>query len=229
MKKKLLGLLLLITLLFGTTACNDKKKTEKSKIEYTAVYKLGKNTIKTYKMGDTIYYKAESSEINNTGNSELKKNTIKLDYVSEGSTLTFKNGSVLIKSNANLESGTYKKTGKYTNEELFNDFYGDKTYLTSEINGVYEKDDIKIYVYQKNGNVIRIFFDFSGENDLELSKNDDGNYYLEFFEDVFTLSFTDSSMNFDLKTNEDKKQALNGTYTKKSNLGLDEIIKVYNP
>ena len=223
MKKKFFGFLLIVSLVVVVTACNDKKedKNKKGKIDYNAVYKLGKNKVKTYKMGDTIYYKAESPEVNNTGNSELNKNKIKLDNIAEGATLTFKNNSALVKADINLKSGTYKKEGKYKKEDF---------YATSEINGIYIKDDFRVYIYQRSESEIRLFYTLEeASSDLTLDLDEDGDYYLEFFDDIYIISFIDDSMVIYLETDDEEHQILSGTYTKETSLGVAEIINEYEP
>ncbi len=221
MKKKLFGLLALI-LVIGTTGCGDK-----GEINYQGVYELGETKIKTYLKDDNIYYNVENDTLDTTGSSEIKENIFKPDSLSEDATITFKNNKISVKtSNEYLESGDYKYTKPYTNEEFYNDFYGDKKYLDSEINGVYIKDDIKIYVYQKNEEAIRIFFELNdATSDFEINLDEEGNYYLAFFETVFNITFEDNTMIINIEAEDDQYQVVDGTYEKASDLKLDDIIK----
>ena len=231
MKKKIFGFIFAIALIFGITACGEKQnKKEEAKIEYTAIYKLGKNKIKTYKKDNEIYYKVETSNFENIGSSEISKNSINLDAASENAKLTFKKGSALVKSDSVVKSGTYKNEGVYSNEEFYDDFYGDKSYLNSKMNGIYVKDDTKMYVYQMDGNNIRVFYILDGAtSDFTIEKSNEEKYHLDFFEETYDISFTDDSMILDLQTNDERNKILSGTYKKDSKLELDEIIKTYSP
>ena len=225
MKKKLFGLLLLV-LVFGVTGCG-----EKGEIYYNGIYELDNTQIRTYLKDSTIYYKVENETLDTYGNAELnkEKNVVKLDSISDDAKLTFKNDKISIKtSNEYLESKDYKYTKPYSKEEFYNDFYGDKKYLNSKINGIYEKDDIKIYVYQNRDEAIRIYFDLNeGTNDFEVNLTEDKTYQLDFFDTIFNISFAENTMTMDVQVSEDYEEydVLNGTYEKTSALNLDKILE----
>lgn len=220
--KKFKLILVMFAFVLVLTGCTK----EDGKIDYNAIYKLGDAKIKLYLKGENVYYKIDSDDINVSGNAELKNNKIVLDMVSENTTAKFKEGKIELKTDYEyLKGGNYKNVGAYTKEEFYNDFYGDIKYLNSEINGIYLKDDIKMYVYELNQDAIRLVYDFDDMgHDLEISKTDDGDYNLEFFEDTYTIKFTSNDMIIDLKTEEEAKKKISGTYKKDANLDLDTII-----
>ena len=222
MKNKLLGIILVGVLFLGLTGCGAKIT------DYPGVYEQGDVKIKVYLEGDTFVYKVESPNITTRGESELEKNVIKLDNVSENSTFTFKSGKADLKTDYEfIKSGKYTRTGDYAKEDYYNDFYGEKAYLTSELNGIYVKDNLKIYVYQTNEGTIRMFYDLNGNtSDLEIYREEE-KFALDFFEDVYNIKFESGKMIIDLKTDNEENKVLNGTYTKESTLTIDQIIETY--
>lgn len=224
--KKILGILGLLVLI--SSGCGNK-----GEIRYNGIYELDNAKIKTYLKDDIIYYAVKNETIENNGSNDLnkKKNIIKIDALSDDAKLTFKNDKVVIKtSNEYFKSGDYEYSKPYSNEEFYNDFYGDKKYANSEINGVYVNGDVKVYVYQKRDKTIRLFYakDYKtkeGACDFEIDLDENGVYHLDFFESVLDITFEDNTMTIYAETEDEDLAILDGTYKKDSDLKLDDIIK----
>lgn len=224
-KLLLVGVLCLSIILL--TGC---KKEEDGEIDYNAVYENGNMKVSTYKMKEMVYYFFNGKDFENNSSGELENNKVKLDIFTEDSYLTFNKGYITLDLGKNdfVKSGKYKKVGSFSKEDFFDFAYGDKELLNSEITGAYEKDKLKIYVFQNRKNSINVYY-VIGESpaELEMEKNENGDYYLEFFEDIYTIKINSGKMTIDIKTNDEEKKVLNGEYTKTENLDIDQIMNIY--
>ena len=227
--KKIRIILSIFVFSLALVGCSSKEEIGTGEIDYQAIYELDGAKIKTYLRDETIYYLVDSEEISTSGNDELKNNKIKMSSIGEETTLEFKKGKVNFKTDyPYMKSGDYKNIGAYTKEEFYVDFYGEKEYLNSNINGIYVKDGLEINIYQIDEDSIRMLYYFEdGTYDLQIDKNEEGVYYLDFFEDTYKVDFTLDGMELELKTDDEIK--LSGLFVKKSEIDIDFIINNYYP
>ena len=232
MKQKIVtGLLLLVV--FLSAGCGNKEKisndnnnTNTEKINYNGIYNLDDTKIKIYSENDKIYYVVENNGLHIRSYTKAN-NIIMLDSVSDKTKLTFKKDLVVIKTdNEDLKEGKYEFTEPYSKEDFYSDFYGDKEYSNAEINGIYTNEKVKVYVYQKSEKAIRLYCQENNHGmDYEIDLTENNTYHLDFFDTTFDVSFNDNTMTISVESEDDDYKVLNGTFTKKSKLELDDIIK----
>ena len=60
----------------------------------------------------------------------------------------------IISNKEEVYSGVYSKTKDYDNDEILKDYYGDTSYLHSDLSGIYKSGDTILYLLQSGENTI---------------------------------------------------------------------------
>lgn len=228
MKKLLLSCFVLLSVLM-LTGCGENKET--GEIDYNAVYKDHGVTIKTYLKDGQIYYQIKSNKFTTSGEAELKDNKITMDMVTDKTTLEFVKGNIKITTDYEfMEAGNYKKSGEYTDDDFYEDYYGSSKYLTSKLNGVYKNGDKTIYVYQKDKKTICLLYTIEDvDSIIEPEETSEGVYESDFIDDYYTITMKDDTMIVEIKSEDETRTAFNGTYKKDSEITKEDILKLYMP
>lgn len=210
----------------------ETKPSTSTTTSWNGVYTKGNTTIKIYKVSsDEINYVMTGDSYVN-GSAEISGSKAVNDSFGDTTTLTLNANTLTITSNDDfVEPGTYTRKSDYTKNDYYEDNIGEIKYATSNINGIFKKDNVTIKIYQTEANEGRIsitkqYSSYSKPFDIV-----NGKIHLEdeFFDDIekidaeingSTLTITASDTDEDGLLNE-----ISGTYSKTSSYSIDDIIK----
>lgn len=163
----------------------------------------------------------------NKGVSKLFEDIINFEFNKDSVNVTFNDSA--LESNQGFKNGTFKKTGKYTSKEYYDDNIGDSNLINSKYNGIYNYNGIKLYSFQTD--LETVYINVVGNSNSTVSFY--GNVYkidLQNDNKVFDLSnenefaiFNENTIDFSSGTYSD----ISGTYEKEKNITIDEIIAIY--
>ena len=213
------------------TKTEEKNKEEKKEeISFSGIYESDKGTLKVYDTGKGKIFFTFDGDYSVDSYAEVKKGKAvengfdKREFSLEGESLVVSDDS----EDYNI-AGVYTKKKEYTAKEYYNDAYGDPKYLESKYNGLYKSDKKKMYIYQTEDGKVRVNVDTGDYSlfDIDFDIKEDGSLYVEFFDDIYTVTFDGDKTTFTtVKTDDDDKKVKDGTYTKEKTLTIEDVIEL---
>ena len=216
----------------------EKKEEEKKEPEkvskYNGIYKNQDKKLKLYCKDKTTCYRdfyKEDSYLYFT-QSSIKENVIN----DRSFTLKLEDDKAIVEEIVDEEygengiSGTYQKEKEYTDEEFFKDKYCDPELLKTKYNGYYTLNKLKMYIYQKEQDTVRVYITGNfGIFDIEFKIQKDGTLYTDFFEDEYKITLTDDSATFETIKTDKEEKAKDGVYKKEKTLTYKDILENIEP
>lgn len=232
MKKKILKLftiIMMISLFFASGCNNNQEKIERNSSfgKYTGIYKLKNYELKVFHNGDDIsLFILKDGDFHGNNSSIVEDNKVIFDEYE----FEFADDIIKVKSDSeNIPSGEYKLSGTYTTDEIYKDYIGDVSLIDSKYNYSYENDGLNIYTIQESNTDIRIKYETSEESvNINLSYVEDDHFSIDFFDDIYDVKYENDSLILNVTSTEENKVKVNGTYSKKSKLTKEEIIKIFH-
>ncbi|MBR4262937.1 MAG: hypothetical protein IKQ35_06205 [Bacilli bacterium] len=208
---------------------NDAKKDVQPVVQtknFDGVYKKDNIVLKIYTLDNKIKYNILANDSYTAkGEADITDDTATATIFEKNYTFKLNGNNITLETNdAGFDSGEYVKEKNYTANDYFTDNYGDPKFVTSEITGLYEQENNKLYVYQMADNKISFKAELINNNtvvgEAELDAN--GNYTVTIPENTYSLKYENKNITL---TSTDP--TFSGTYTKKQPLTVEDIIKKF--
>ena len=210
---------------------NTDKSQDDSNIEISGTYEDKGLTIKLLKITDIKAYSllekgdtflVNSCEINNYN---VKCTNQDLEYTFNIS----KDNLDFTTNDSRLENGSYKRKGEYTAETFYGNIIGNPDLLKTKYSGSFELNGISLLMYSpsdaqivlsisKTENDDVIEYDSAFYSDI---KNKNSNVFIS-VDGLSTLKVDEGSVVFNTESKDYK--IFNGTYTKKSDMTVENVI-----
>ena len=124
---------------------------------------------------------------------------------------------------SNFKNGKYEKISEYTLDNYYTDKYGDEKYLSSQLSGVYEKEDRTMYLLQLNEETVRVYSDGGSNGIIDMEFSIQGNKLVEeFFDDIYEITFGDDKITFS------GSETYDGEYKKAGELTKEIVVNNIN-
>ena len=207
---------------------NDAKKDVQPVVQtknFDGVYKKDNIVLKIYTLDNKIKYNILANDSYKVeGEADITNDTATGTIFEKNYTFKLNGNNITLETNdAGLDSGEYIKEKNYTSNDYYTDHYGDPKFLTSEINGIYEQENNKLYVYQKDDNKIVFLAELNNNTiSAEPELDGNGNYTATIFENTYSLKYENKNI-----TVTSTEEVFSGVYTKKQPLTVEDIIKKF--
>ncbi len=229
MKKKLIICLLLVFTSLSLIGCQKEETKEMTNPDfgkYNGIYKMKDYKFKVLHIDNNIVYrlyKKNDFKVNDIIFSDEESNKIEgYDFDFE-----FKENSVKVKSkNKEFPSGEYVKESGYSTDEIYKDYVGDVSLFDSKYSGIYENEKGVVYSVQNNKDQVKIHYSDEEESTtIEIDYKEDNHFATDFFDTKYDLIYNDDSLV--LTITDENGNDIEETYTRKSKLSKEEIIKQF--
>ena len=204
---------------------NEEKKEDVPTTSFNGIYIKGKTSMKLFVKNNKLYFNiVNGNDGVASGDADISGNTAEGSIIDSNYKFTSNNNNIILETNnSSIESGEYTKNKEYTINDYYTDNYGDINYSTSEINGLYEQNNNKLYIYQINSTTISFIAEV-GNNHIssDCQKDAKGIYVTSIFDNTYNIKIDKDTV---LVTSTEKE--FNGQYTKKQSLTIEEIINKF--
>ncbi len=214
----------------NNTNTNNSNKSEIA-IKWNGIYENNGDTIILYQYNEKeLNYLMNINNHNFSGHADIDKN-IATGEIFDTYTFTLNENSIeFTTTNKEINPGTFQKTKEYSKEDFFHDNFGDDKYLSGTINGIFEKDNITIKIYQSKEDKAYIIINSSNyafSRDISIVN---GTLVLEgeFLGDSEKINVTFTNDGLTITASSSKSDSIlnkaSGTYKKIKPYTMDEII-----
>ena len=191
--------------------------------KYNGIYKKDNTIIKLYELSDNrLYYEISGT----SGIANINQDNAIATYLENNYIFTVNDNVLTFTTNSNdYPNGEYEKTQEYTYINVFNDKYGESTYLNTRYNGDYSSKEYTIYMFQINANVVIVYTSYNG-NTASLLYNimDDGSLVTRLENTEIKIIVNNDNIIYQANGTQDEVNKLNGTHNKVKNLTIKDIL-----
>ena len=243
----ILGLVLVAVIgivVFFLLTNNDKeenkdtdKKTEEqenkptAELNWSGVYENDNGYITIYQLDNEEFeFNAMIGSNSISGVAQIDGNTAEAEIFDSYTFVLNENSVEFSSTDEDIETNSYPKVKDYTKEDYFTDNYGNITLLENGLNGVFEKDELTITIYQtseESANITISKNNYYFQRNIEII---DGKLVHEdnFFDDVETINATITNDTLTITaSSSDPESILNeisGSYTLTKKVTIDDIL-----
>lgn len=206
---------------------NDSNKTKA--FDFNGVYKNDKCDVTIYHENDNNIIIHIKSDINENIYGYIDNNILKGRFLGRNIDFINVDGNLSIQSDFDYKcNGLYNKIGKITKEEFYEQAFNDEQKFYSKYNGVYQKGDAYLYMYQKNDEEVSTCVVNNKDYLCVLLNIEDQSKLYEKNVNKYTIIINDEN-SIEIIDSINTKKNYSGVYTKISQFTIKELEKFNYP
>ena len=209
---------------------SGKTNTKKAEIKYNGIFENNNKRIVTIKNNNKIIYLIRASGIVKEGQQEIKDNKINVKVNEDDLVLEYTSDGIKVTGESDvLTKGLYKYTKEYTQENYYEERFGDEKLMNDPLAGVYESDTNQIQIMIIHEKKINLCFNHQDERvEYELVKSNENEYSYD-FDGVEIILQVNENNSIELKfTNPYMENAnYSGIYYKTQEFTFDILVDNY--
>ena len=194
---------------------------------YNGIYQKNDTIIKLYGLtNNRLYYDISG----NTGIAIINEDNATATLLDDNYNFKVNDNILTFETNSNkYPSGKYERNNEYTSENLFNDKYGDTTYLDSKYNGDYSSSSYKLYMFQTKENEVIVCTTYNGNTtSLLYSIMDDESLISKIDNNEIKITLKNDSITYKTDSERADMKKFNGTHKKVKSLSIKDILNNIN-